>query len=59
MLAGPAASSWALRSQKNLDPSSVSLHTIHNLYGREKVKSDKIFSLPAPDQVGSPRHALV
>ena len=37
-----------LRSQKNLDPSSVSLPTNHSRYGNEKVKPDKIFSLPAP-----------
>ena len=38
----------ALRSQKNLDPSSVSLSADHTRYGKEKMKPDKIFSFPAP-----------
>ena len=37
----------ALRSQKNLDPSSVSLSTAHNHNTHEKVNPDEIFSLSA------------
>lgn len=40
----------ALRSQKNLDPSSVSFSTGHNQGTHEKVKPDKIFSLPAQQE---------
>jgi len=39
----------ALRSQKNLDPSSVSLPANHNQDTHEKMNPDKIFSLPAPE----------
>jgi glycosyltransferase involved in cell wall biosynthesis len=45
--AGPAFQVSALRSQKNFDPSSISFSSVHSRYGKEKVNTDKIFSLPA------------
>lgn len=46
---------FALWSQKNFDPPSVSLSVNHMVYRKEKVKSDKIFSLPAQ----KPPHAFL
>jgi len=42
-----AGHSFALRSQKNLDPSSVSFPTDHHRDAHKKMNPDKIFSLPA------------
>ncbi len=47
LMANAVLNSHALRSQKNLDPSSVSLSTDHNRDAHEKEKPDQIFSLPA------------
>ncbi len=49
----------ALRSQKNLDPSSVSLPTDHNQDAREKEKPDQIFSLPALEFIAKKYHCIV
>src|SRR3989344_8392427 len=43
----PAISPFALRSQKNLDSTSVSFLLDHEENGKEKVKPNKISSLPA------------
>lgn len=45
----------ALRSQKNFDPSSVSLTSVHDQFGIEKVNPDKIFSLPAHQEIDTVR----
>jgi glycosyltransferase involved in cell wall biosynthesis len=44
--AGPAAQVFSLRSQQNFDPSLISFSSVYSRAGKEKVSTDKIFSLP-------------